>query len=115
MIEKSLIDRLAPLVDGRVYFGVAPEGAAQPRLVIQTVSSITGFTLAGWDGSSDLTIQLDAWGESFLEALTLAGQAFAAMTTDGADFTTGSADRLADVFENDTKLFSVSWEYTLQP
>ena len=115
MIEKSLIDRLSPLVDGRVYFGVAPEGAAQPRLVIQTVSSITGFTLAGWDGSSDLTIQLDAWGESFLEALTLAGQAFAAMTTDGADFTTGSADRLADVFENDTKLFSVSWEYTLQP
>lgn len=115
MIEKSLIDRLSPLVDGRVYFGVAPEGAAQPRLVIQTVSSITGFTLAGWDGSSDLTVQLDAWGESFLEALTLAGQAFAAMTTDGADFTTGSADRLADVFENDTKLFSVSWEYTLQP
>ena len=115
MIEKSLIDRLSPLVDGRVYFGVAPEGAAQPRLVIQTVSSITGFTLAGWDGSSDLTIQLDAWGESFLEALTLAGQAFAAMTTDGADFTTGSADRLADAFENDTKLFSVSWEYTLQP
>ena len=115
MIEKSLIDRLSSLVDGRVYFGVAPEGAAQPRLVIQTVSSITGFTLAGWDGSSDLTIQLDAWGESFLEALTLAGQAFAAMTTDGADFTTGSADRLADDFENDTKLFSVSWEYTLQP
>ena len=115
MIEKSLIDRLSPLVDGRVYFGVAPEGAAQPRLVIQTVSSITGFTLAGWDGSSDLTVQLDAWGESFLEALTLAGQAFAAMTTDGADFTTGSADRLADDFENDTKLFSVSWEYTLQP
>ena len=115
MIEKSLIDRLSPLVDGRVYFGVAPEGAAQPRLVIQTVSSITGFTLAGWDGSSDLTIQLDAWGENFLEALTLAGQAFAAMTTDGADFTTGSADRLADDFENDTKLFSVSWEYTLQP
>ena len=115
MIEKSLIDRLSPLVDGRVYFGVAPEGAAQPRLVIQTVSSITGFTLAGWDGSSDLTVQLDAWGESFLEALTLAGQAFAAMTTDGADFTTGSADRLADAFENDTKLFSVSWEYTLQP
>ena len=115
MIEKFLIDRLSPLVDGRVYFGVAPEGAAQPRLVIQTVSSIAGFTLAGWDGSSDLTIQLDAWGESFLEALTLAGQAFAAMTTDGADFTTGSADRLADDFENDTKLFSVSWEYTLQP
>ena len=115
MIEKSLIDRLSPLVDGRVYFGVAPEGAAQPRLVIQTVSSITGFTLAGWDGSSDLTVQLDAWGESFLEALTLAGQAFAAMTTDGADFTSCSADRLADAFENDTKLFSVSWEYTLQP
>lgn len=115
MIENSLIDRLSPLVDGRVYFGVAPEDAAQPRLVIQTVSSITGFTLAGWDGSSDLTVQLDAWGESFLQALTLADQAFAAMTTDSADFTTGSADRLADVFESDTKLFSVSWEYTLQP
>ncbi|WP_421560620.1 tail completion protein gp17 [Pseudomonas sivasensis] len=115
MIEKSLIDRLSPLVDGRVYFGVAPEDAAQPRLVIQTVSGGTGFTLAGWDGSSDLTIQLDAWGESFLQALTLAGEAFAVMTADGADFTTGGADRLPDEFESDTKLFSVSWEYTLQP
>ncbi len=115
MIEKSLIDRLSPLVDGRVHFGIAPEDAIQPRLVIQTVSSIAGFTLAGWDGSSDLTIQLDAWGESFLQVLDLAGQAFAVMTTDGADFTTGSADRLPDSFESDTKLFSVSWEYTLQP
>lgn len=115
MIEKSLIDRLSPLVDGRVYFGVAPEDAAQPRLIIQTVSGLTGFTLAGWDGSSDLTIQLDAWGESFLQALTLAGEAFVAMTADGEDFTTGSADRLPDAFESDTKLFSVTWEYTLQP
>lgn len=115
MIEKSLIDRLSPLVDGRVYFGVAPEDAAQPRLVIQTVSGIAGFTLAGWDGSSDLTIQLTAWGESHLQALELAGQAFGVMTVDGADFTTGSADRLPDEFEDDTNLFSVSWEYTLQP
>ncbi|KAI2693138.1 DUF3168 domain-containing protein [Pseudomonas sp. TNT3] len=115
MIEKSLIDRLSPLVDGRVYFGVAPEDAAQPRLIIQTVSGAAGFTLAGWDGSSDLTIQLDAWGESYLQAITLAGQAFSAMTALGEDFTTGSADRLPDAFESDTKLHSVSWEYTLQP
>ncbi|MBA6090325.1 DUF3168 domain-containing protein [Pseudomonas monteilii] len=115
MIEKSLIDRLSPLVEGRVYFGVAPEEASQPRLVIQTVSGSTGFTLAGWDGSSDLTIQLAAWGESHLQALTLADEAFNAMTTAGGDFTTGAADRLPDEFEDDTKLFSVSWEYTLQP
>lgn len=115
MIEKYLIDRLSLLVDGRVYFGVAPEDAAQPRLIIQTVSGSTGFTLTGWDGSSDLTIQLDAWGESFLQALALADAAFSAMTTDGDDFTTGSADRLPDAVESDTKLFSVSWEYTLQP
>ncbi|MEG0860260.1 MAG: DUF3168 domain-containing protein [Pseudomonas sp.] len=115
MIEKSLIARLSTLVDGRVFFGVAPADAAQPRLVIQTIGSDTGFTLAGWDGSKDLTIQLDAWGESFLQALTLADEVFNAMTADGADFTTGSADRLPDVFENDTNLFSVSWEYTLQP
>ena len=115
MIEKSLIDRLTPLVDGRVYFGVAPKDAAQPRLVIQTVGATTGFTLAGWDGSSDLSIQVDAWGTSYLKALTLARQAFTAMTQDGDDFTTGSADRLPDAFESDTKLYSVSWEYTLQP
>lgn len=115
MIEKSLIDRLSPLVEGRVYFGVAPDGSTQPRLVISTVSGSTGFTLAGWDGSSALTIQLAAWGKSYLQALTLADEAFSAMTTDGEDFTTGSADRLPDEFEDDTKLFSVSWEYTLQP
>ncbi len=115
MIENSLIDRLSSLVDGRVFFGVAPEGATQPRLVIQTVSGSTGFTLSGWDGSSDLTIQLAAWGESYLQALTLAVEAFNAITIDGEDFTTGGADRLPDEFEDDTKLFSVSWEYTLQP
>ena len=115
MIEKSLIDRLSPLVEGRVYFGVAPEGAGLPRLILQTVSEGTGFTLTGWDGSSDLSIQVDAWGTSYLKALTLARQAFTAMTQDGDDFTTGSADRLPDAFESDTKLYSVSWEYTLQP
>lgn len=66
-------------------------------------------------GSSDVSIQVDAWGASHLKALTLARQAFNAMTTDGEDFTTGSADRLPDAFESDTKLYSVSWEYTLQP
>ncbi|NNB04734.1 DUF3168 domain-containing protein [Pseudomonas fragi] len=115
MIENSLIDRLSPLVDGRVYFGVAPEGAALPRLILQAVSEGAGFTLTGWDGSSDLSIQVDAWGASHFKALTLARQAFAAMTTDGDDFTTGSADRMPDAFEDDTELFSVSWEYTLQP
>lgn len=114
MIEQSLITRLSPLVGGRVFFGVASEDAVQPRLVIQTIGSDTGFTLAGWDGSKDLTIQLDAWGESFLQALALAEEAFAVMTNDGDDFTTGSAYRLPDVFEDDTNLFSVSWEYTLQ-
>ena len=98
-----------------MYFCVAPEGAALPRLILQTVSEGTGFTLAGWDGSSDLCLQVDAWGASYLKALTLARQAFIAMTHDGNDFTTGSADRLADAFEDDTKLYSVSWEYTLQP
>ena len=47
MIETALIDRLSPLVEGRVYFGVAPEGAALPRLILQTVSEGAGFTLTG--------------------------------------------------------------------
>lgn len=114
MIEKFFIDRLSPLVDGRVYFGVAPAEAAQPRLVIQTVSGTAGFTLAGLDESREMVIQVDAWGESFLQALTLAEQAFIAMTAEGNDFTTGGAERLPDEFESDTKLFSVRWEYTLQ-
>lgn len=115
MIETALIDRLSPLVEGRVYFGVAPEGAALPRLILQIVSEGAGFTLTGWNGSSDLSIQVDAWGASYLKALTLARQAFTAMTHDSDDFTTGSADRLPDAFEDDTQLYSVSWEYTLQP
>ena len=115
MIEKALIDRLTPLVDGRVFFGVAPADAAQPRLVIQIIGGQAGITLAGPDGFRDATIQLDAWGATYLEALTLGEQALEAMTADGDDFTTGSADRLPDEFEDDTKLFSVRWEYTLQP
>lgn len=115
MIEKALIDRLTPLVDGRVFFGVAPADAAQPRLVIQIIGGQAGITLAGPDGFRDATIQLDAWGTSYLEAVTLAELALEAMTSDGEDFTTSSADRLPDEFEDDTQLFSVRWEYTLQP
>ena len=73
------------------------------------------MTLSGWDGSTDAQLQVDAWALSKREALVLAAQVFDALLSSDINFCVSDAARLPDDYEPDTRLFRVSWEYTLQP
>ena len=115
MIETAITARIGMLADGRVYPEIAPTDAASPRITWTLISGGAGWTLSGWDGSTDAQIQIDAWALSKREAILLAEQAFDLMSASGPDFCVSEAMRLPDDYEPDTRLFRVSWEYTLQP
>lgn len=115
MIETSIAARLGALAGGRVYPEIAPDDADTPRITWLVVGTNTGWVLSGWDGSEDVTLQVDAWAKSKLEAVQLGTDVFTAMATDGLGFTVSDAHRLPDDYESDTRLFRVSWEFSLQP
>lgn len=115
MIEVAIATRLAPLAGGHVYPQIAPPDAPSPRITWTLVSGSAGVTLSGWDGSTDAQLQVDAWALSKREALVLAAQVFDALLGRDIDFCVSDAARLPDDYEPDTRLFRVSWEYTLQP
>lgn len=115
MLEVAIAARLSSLANGHVYPQIAPPDAPAPRITWTLVSGGVGWTLAGWDGSTDAQVQIDSWALSQREAIVLAVQAFNAISTSGADFSVSDAGRLPDDYEPDTRLFRVSWEYTLQP
>ena len=115
MIEVAIAARLSSLAGGHVYPQIAPPEAPSPRITWTLVSGGAGWTLSGWDGSTDAQLQIDAWALSKRDAIVLAGQAFDAISASGSDFCVSEAGRLPDDYEPDTRLFRVSWEYTLQP
>lgn len=115
MIEIAIAARLAGLADGHVYPEIAPPDAPSPRITWTLVSGGVGWTLSGWDGSTDAQVQIDAWALSKREAIVLAEAAFDALSSSSSDFSVSDAGRLPDDYELDTRLFRVSWEYTLQP
>ncbi|KQQ89926.1 DUF3168 domain-containing protein [Massilia sp. Leaf139] len=58
----ALVD---PIMDGRAYRGVAPDGVQAPYAVFARVASVPGVTLdenGGADNESETRIQLDIYG-----------------------------------------------------
>lgn len=115
MLEVAVAARLAVLAGGHVYPQIAPPDAPAPRITWTLISGGAGWTLAGWDGSTDAQLQIDTWALSKREAIVLAESVFGAMSGSNSDFSVSDAARLPDDYEPDTRLFRVSWEYTLQP
>jgi hypothetical protein len=113
MIEASIALRLGQLASGHVYPGIAPGDAPVPRITWMVIGGTTGWVLAGWDGSSDTQVQVDCWASSQYVALQLADQTFRHMAEPGEDFNVSDARRLPDDYEDDTRLFRVSWEFSL--
>ena len=96
MIEVAVAARLAPLAGGHVYPQIAPPDAPSPRITWTLVSGSAGWTLSGWDGSTDAQLQVDAWALSKREALLLAAQGFDALLGSSIDFCVSDAGRLPD-------------------
>lgn len=115
MIESHIAARLGALAGGRVYPDIAPADAAAPRITWLAVGTVTGWVLSGWDGSQNASLQVDCWANTRLEAIQLGQQTFEALAQPGPGFTVGGAQRLPDDYEADTRLYRVSWEFTLQP
>jgi len=115
MIETAIATRLGALAGGRVYPEIAPDDAMTPRITWLAAGTVTGWVLSGWDGSQQATLQVDCWADTKLLAVELGWQVFNAMAEPGPGFSVGDAQRLPDDYEADTRLYRVSWEFTLQP
>ncbi|MFG0501137.1 DUF3168 domain-containing protein [Pseudomonas putida] len=114
MIELHLAARLAPLVDGRLFPGVAPEGTAKPYLVYTIVSQPLSFTLSGPDGDGDANVQVTCWSDDHVEALQTAQALLEEVTRSGAEgFGCGGAQRLPDEYA--AGLYGIGREFTLTP
>lgn len=114
MIEIHLNTRLAPLVDGRLYPGVAPEGAATPYLVYTVISQPVSFTLSGPDGGGDASVQVTCWSDDHVQALQTAQALLSEATRSGAEgFGCAGAQRLPD--DHAAGLYGIGLEFTLTP
>lgn len=114
MIEIHLSTRLAPLVDGRLFPGVAPEGAEKPYLVYTIVSQPLSFTLSGPDGGGDANVQVMCWSDDHVQALETAQALLQEATRSGAEgFGCAGAQRVPD--DHQAGLYGIGWEFTLTP
>lgn len=113
-LEAALFSRLSALVDGRVFPGVAPDGAAFPYIAYTVISDDPGFTFGGLDGSEPTQVQVECWADDHVTALQTAKAAFDELWRDNAPgFGCGGASRLPDAHENG--VFGIRREFTLHP
>jgi len=78
IIEKAIITKLlatpavVALAGARIYPGSVPQGDAMPAVVVNKISGAPVYTD---DGQSELQsdrVQVDAWGSTYTDAVTLA-------------------------------------------
>jgi hypothetical protein len=84
-VEASLVTLLGPLVSGRIYPDVAPNGAAMPYLVYQQVGGdIVSFLEKALPSMENGYFQITAWAPTRLGASALIRQAESAVITSTA-------------------------------
>jgi hypothetical protein len=76
---------LGGLVAKRINWLKRPQAAALPAIVLQNISAMRGYTLAGADGLTGYLVQIDAWASSFtsLKAVERALKALLSGAHDG--------------------------------
>jgi hypothetical protein len=74
------------LAGSRVDFGGNPQGTANPRVCMWTISDAEGLTISGPDGFSPGRVQVDCYGDTYSSAKALARAVRAALDgyADGA-------------------------------
>ena len=103
--ESAIHTALSPLVTGRVFPDVAPEGAALPRIVYQQVGgqSVSYLDNALADKENG-RIQVSCWANTRLAAIELSQLAEAAV----ASLLTVQASPIGarvSIYEDDTRLY----------
>jgi len=120
-MEEELRARLlgVPAVSGivgdRVNFGVHPQGAPLPGVVMNTVSDAQGAFLAAPDGLSEARVQVDCYAESYGGAKVLARAVRAALAGYEGGAIQGVIElSLRDGFAGDTADGQRPWRVTCE-
>lgn len=99
-MESQLFAALSPLVDGRVYPDVAPDGAETPYITYQQVGGrAVNFIDATLPGKRNARVQVNVWGETRLAVSQLAGAVEDALRLTPALQTSVLAQPVAEVDE----------------
>lgn len=69
------------LVGSKVYWSIAPQAAALPYIVLQTISDERPQHLAGYNGARSPRVQCDCFATTYAAARDLAEKVIAAVAT----------------------------------
>lgn len=69
LTSSAAITAIAPAA--RINWGVHPQGAGLPALVLNVVSDAEGLTMQGPDGLSEGRVQIDAYAYTYADAKNL--------------------------------------------
>lgn len=112
-LEMHMLAALNPLVAGRVFPDVAPEGSDLPRLVYQQIGgrsvSYVGDEIPSVENAR---MQLTAWARTRAEAKTLIKAVEVAMLQAPALQADPVGASFSD-YEDDTKLYSSSQDFSI--
>lgn len=109
---------VAGLVALRMYPSVLPQAPTLPAITYNTISAIRQNTMDGPDGLPSKRIQIDSWGSTFAQAVSLADAI--RQRLDGYRGTMGSTE-IKGVFANterqlydpDPKLYRISMDFVI--
>ncbi len=114
MIEKTLFDTISPVLSGRLYPAIAPQGSARPYGVYSEISSIQENTLSDGITIQNSLFQISVWDVSYLGVKTL-GESISTLMA-GA-FTSGSMYGVQrsrhSTYEAVTSLHGIIYEFSL--
>lgn len=87
-LEEALVVRvdadstLAGLIGTRRYWGIAPQNAPFPRVVMTVISDMRDQHMTGFNSLWETRVQIDAYAETRMEAMALREALIAALIPD---------------------------------
>lgn len=79
---------VSALVGTKIYWSEIPQGKTRPVICLHLVSELNNHTMGGTVDLEDATVQVDCWGDTWTDAITLSEAVKAAL--DGYSGTVGS-------------------------
>lgn len=107
-------DALQGIGGAKGYLGVAPEKAPAPYFVVTRVHGALDMALAGLTGGRSGSYQIDCYAPTFTDADRLADLAVDRAMSVQDRFSVGGVDELPDDYSEDTGLFRISLELSVE-
>lgn len=96
------------------YLGIAPQKAQAPYFVVTRVHGELDMALAGPTGGRSGSYQVDCYAQTFTDADRLADLAIDRAMSVQDRFSIGGVDELPDDYSQDTGLFRISLELSVE-